>query len=158
MECSHVKGCDLFVQFALNPALDLWKEHYCFGEHEQCVRYKLSKKGQSLPLTLLPNGKKLDLNRSQSDLGTTALFNCIEKQRIQMARSIFKTTSLDINARNVEGTTPLMASIESGSSEMVELMLEYNADKKIKNIHGQTAYDLAVEQGHDDLAKLIAES
>jgi len=106
----------------------------------------------------LPNGKKLDLNRSQSDLGTTALFNCIEKQRIQMARSIFKTTSLDINARNVEGTTPLMASIESGSSEMVELMLEYNADKKIKNIHGQTAYDLAVEQGHDDLAKLIAES
>ena len=158
MECSHVKGCDLFVQFALNPALDLWKEHYCYGDHTQCVRYKLSKKGQSLPLTLLPNGKKLDLNRSQSDLGTTALFNCIEKQRIHMARSIFKTTSLDIDSRNVEGTTALMAAVESGSAEMVELILEYNADKKIQNIHGQTAYDLAIEQGHDQLAKLIAEA
>ena len=158
MECSHVKSCGLFVQFALNPALDLWKEHYCFGEHTKCVRYKLSKKGQSLPLTLLPNGNRLDLKRSKSDLGTTALFNCIEKNRIQMARSIFKTTNFDINTCNVEGTTALMAAVESGSAEMVELMLEHNADKRIKNIHDQTAYDLAVEQGHSNLAKLIAES
>ena len=29
MSCSHVESCELFVQFALNPALDVWKLHYC---------------------------------------------------------------------------------------------------------------------------------
>lgn len=75
-----------------------------------------------------------------------------------MARSIFKTTNFDIDTCNVEGTTALMAAVESGSEEMVELMLEHGANKMIKNIHKQTAYDLAVEQGHIKLAKLIAES
>ena len=79
MACSHVSSCELFVQFALNPALEIWKKAYCNGEYSTCVRYKTTKMGQIVPLSLLPNGKKIKINRSQDELATTALFNCIEK-------------------------------------------------------------------------------
>jgi len=156
VECSHMKSCELFVQFALNPALELWKKHYCYIANSECVRYKLSKMGQPVPLTLLPNGKNIEVNRTQDEFGTTALFNCIEKHRIRMARSIIKTTGVNINASNVEGTTALMAAVEVNSKELVELLLEYKADTGLKNMHGQTAYDLAVEQNNHELTEFLA--
>ena len=156
MACSHIKSCELFVQFALNPALEIWKKHYCNGEYRGCVRYNLAKMAQPVPLTLLPNGKKIQINRSNDEFGTTALFNCIEKNRIRMARSIIKTTHLDINASNVEGTTALMAAVEQGSEDMINLLLEFNPDASAKNMHGQTAYDIAMELKNSRVAQLIS--
>ncbi len=161
MACSHMKSCELFVQFALNPALEIWKQAYCSSDFANCVRYKMSKIGQPIPLTLLPNGKKIDLNQKHDEFGTTALFNCIDKKRVRMARSILKTTSVNINASNVEGTTALMAAVDSGELEMVKLMLEFHANVELKNMHGQTAYDLAIETDNrliaEQLAKLMSD-
>lgn len=156
MACSHINSCELFVQFALNPALEIWKNAFCNGEYQTCVRYKIAKMGQQVPLTLLPNGKKIQFNRSQEEFGTTALFNCIEKNRVRMAGSIIKTAGADINGCNVEGTTALMAAVERGSIEMVNLLLSFDPDTTMKNIHGQTAYDLAVERNDPALIKLLA--
>jgi len=155
MACSHVSGCELFVQFALNPALEIWKKAYCSADYAACVRYKTAKMGQIVPLSLLPNGKKIQANRSQDELVVTALFNCIEKDRLRMAGSLVRSVGVDIDACNVEGTTALMAAIEIGSMEMVGLLLSLNPDTTMKNIHGQTAYDLAVEKKDLERIKLL---
>jgi len=102
--------------------------------------------GQIVPLSLLPNGKKIQTNRSQDELVVTALFNCIEKDRLRMAGSLVRSVGVDINACNVEGTTALMAAVEIGSMEMIDLLLSLNPDVTMTNMHGQTAYDLAVEK------------
>jgi len=156
MACSHISGCELFVQFALNPALEIWKKAYCKGEFSVCVRYTTAKKGQLVPLSLLPNGKRIRINRSQDELATTALFNCIEKDRLRMAGSLIKTVGVDINACNVEGTTALMAAIEIGSIDMIKFLLSFNPDTTMTNIHGQTAHDLAVEGNDPARIKLLA--
>jgi len=39
-----------------------------------------------------------------------------------------------------------MAAVEIGSMEMIDLLLSLNPDVTMTNIHGQTAYDLAVEK------------
>jgi len=148
----------LFVQFALNPALEIWKSAFCNGDYEACARYKTAKTGQPAPLSLLPNGKRVQVSRSQDELKSTALFNCIEKNRVRMAGSIIKTTGLDINSCNVEGTTALMAAVENGSIEMITLLLSFNPDTKMKNVYGQTAYDLAVEKNEPGRIKLLAET
>ena len=145
MACSHISSCELFVQFALNPALELWKKAYCSANYATCVRYKTAKMGQIVPLSLLPNGKKIQTNRNQDELVVTALFNCIEKDRLRMAGSLVRSVGVDINACNVEGTTALMAAVEIGSMGMIELLLSLNPDVTMTNMHGQTAYDLAVE-------------
>lgn len=156
MTCSHIQNCELFVQFALNPALEIWKRAYCNGDYLTCVRYETALKGQQVPLTLLPNGKSIQINLSQDELGTTALFNCIEKNRLRMAVSLVKRVGVDVNACNVEGTTALMAAVENGSVEMIELILSFNPDTGLKNIHGQTAYDLALEKNDPARIELLA--
>lgn len=156
MACTHVNNCELFVQFALNPALELWKNAYCHGEFRSCVRYETALTGQVVPLSLLPNGNKITINRSQDELATTALFNCVAKDRLPMARSLIKSVGVDINACNVEGTTALMAAVEYGSLEMIKLLLSLNPDTSLTNTHGQTAYDLAMEKDDATLMKLLA--
>ena len=155
MACTHINNCELFVQFALNPALGIWQSAYCKGDYAACARYETALKGQVVPLSLLPNGKKINVNRSQDELASTALFNCIAKDRMPLARSLIKTVGVDINCCNVEGTTPLMAAVEFGSIDMIKLLLSFNPDTSLRNAHGQTAYDLALEKNDATRLKLL---
>ncbi|PHS17103.1 MAG: hypothetical protein COA86_10625 [Kangiella sp.] len=154
LSCSHMQGCELFVQFALNPALEIWKKHYCEAQYEGCARYKMSRKGSAVPLTLLPNGKQINAIRSDVEFGTTAMLNCIGKRRLRMAKSLI-LTGVDINASNVEGTTPLMAAVEAGVDDIVELFLEHKADTSLSNMHGETALDLAIAVKNEYLISLL---
>ena len=72
-----------------------------------------------------------------------------------MAGSLIKTVGVDINACNVEGTTALMAAVDIGSIEMIELLLNFNPDTRMTNIHGQTALDLALEKKDPARSKLV---
>ena len=45
--------------------------------------------------------------------------------------------------------------IKNDQAEIIELLLELGADKSIKNNDGKTAYDLALEKGHRELAELL---
>ena len=83
--CSHVENCELFVQFALNPALEVWKMHYCQGLFQECIRFRRSTAGKPLPLTLLPNGKLLQANgMAKTDVGAAAMLDSIVKHRTRM--------------------------------------------------------------------------
>jgi hypothetical protein len=63
--CLHAKGCPLFP--LLNASLRGWRDYYCDSEDRwlDCARYKLSRTGQPVPISLLPNGKNAQhLNRA----------------------------------------------------------------------------------------------
>lgn len=156
MSCSHINGCELFVQFALNPALNVWKDHYCEGTHLLCARYQRSNAGQSVPLTLLPNGKVvgITLSATVSRSGETALFNAILKNRVRMLGSLLKI-GVDINAKNIEGITPLMAAASLGHGEIVQFLLDNGSDVHQQNFDGETALDIAFAAGHKDIVTLL---
>ncbi|VAW71431.1 hypothetical protein MNBD_GAMMA12-3976 [hydrothermal vent metagenome] len=157
MSCPNMDGCELFVQFASNPALEIWKNHFCLSSNDNCARFKLSNQNKPVPLTLLPNGKVLTMVRSSSQLGTTALFNSIAKSRTRMVGSLIRA-GVDINACNIEGTTAMMAAVEAESEDIVRLLLENEADAGLRNIHGQSAYDIAVEQKNASLMTLLSDA
>ncbi len=54
--CSHARECPLFP--LLNASLRDWRNYYCDSADgwQQCARYQLSRTGQLVPITLLPNG------------------------------------------------------------------------------------------------------
>lgn len=154
MACSHVTNCELFVQFALNPALDLWKAHYCEGDFAHCARYQRSNSGQSVPLTLLPNGKNVRIGLTKTDSGTTALFNAILKHRARMIHSLVRA-GVNVNDRNIENITPLMLAAEQGYDDIIAVLLLHGADPTATNLEGQTAYDIALENGHIETANSL---
>lgn len=154
MSCSHVKSCELFVQFALNPALDIWKEHYCHGDYSVCERFNRSKAGQPVPLTLLPNGRLVKAKIEKVNYGSTAIYNAIIKKRTRMVCSLLKV-GIDINTKNLQGITPLMAAVEENTPDIVEVLVEHGADLTLVNVDGETAYEIAVRLGYHDIAKTL---
>lgn len=61
MACTHKDSCAMFPVISLSSALKIWQTFYCDGQHETCVRYQRSLKGEKVAPNLLPNGKELDL-------------------------------------------------------------------------------------------------
>lgn len=153
MSCSRITGCELFLQFALNPALEIWQQHYCNADWRQCARFYESNAGQPVPMTLLPNGKRINVIRTEEELGATVLFNSIAKKRAGMVRSLIRA-GINVNARNIEGTTALMSAIESGFAPVAGLLLEHGADPSIVNMHGKSAWDLLNASGDESMRAL----
>ncbi len=154
MACTHCNSCELYAQFALNPALQVWQKHYCQGEYSRCVRYQMSLRKESVPLNMLPNGMKVEIPRSTSDYSATALFNAILKSRVPMVESLLKN-GIDVNVRNSDGVTPLMAAASTGNVDIVSMLIARGADPHIANGLGQSALDIANHGGHADAAALI---
>lgn len=61
MACTHISTCPLYEVFRSQALLKIWKSKYCESDYANCERFKLSCDARSVPLTLLPNGKHLDL-------------------------------------------------------------------------------------------------
>jgi len=142
------------VQFALNPALDVWKENYCELHYQRCVRYQNSRRNLPVPLSLLPNGKLVTASRSQEELEATVIFNAILKNRVHMVGSLIRA-GVDVNIKNIQGMTPLMAAAEQGNNEAVKVLLKYRANPAITNELGETAFDIAMRRGHNNTALLL---
>ena len=155
MACSHAKTCELFAQFALNPALKVWQMHYCDADHKRCARYGLAARGSPVPLNLLPNGQTVGAPRSSSAYGAAALFNAILKKRIRMVVSLLRT-GVDTNLRNSDGMTPLMAAASIGSVEIVKLLLGKGADARAVSAQGETAFAVAQRHGFARVADVLA--
>ena len=63
----------------------------------------------------------------------------------------------DINARNQDGSTPLLVASFHGALEVVRRLLERGADVEARRNDGKTALQLAVENGDDNVVELLRE-
>jgi len=156
--CSHSESCDLYVQFAMEPSLKLWKQHFCEGQFERCARFQVALSGRPVPLGLLPNGKELQTAvRSQEEVNATALFNAILKGRIGMVKSFARTRSDSTQVASSDGTTPLMTAAGVGNLEILQILLDAGCCPHARNQSGQTAVDIAEANGHAECAALLHE-
>ncbi|VAX14235.1 hypothetical protein MNBD_GAMMA24-2008 [hydrothermal vent metagenome] len=157
MDCSHSKDCQLYAQFAMEPSLRLWKQRYCVAEFKQCARYQLALEGKSVPLALLPNGRRIK-QRSKEQMSAAALFNAILKQRVPMVKSMLKTGLPSERVMSSDGMTPLMASASVGNVELVEIMLEHGCNPYATNTNGESALDIALASGFEQCARMIEQA
>lgn len=156
MSCSHTSDCPLFAQFAMEPALAIWKSHYCDGEFAKCARFQMSLKGDAVPITLLPNGKMIEQKvKTQEELGGTALFNAILKNRASMVKSMFASNMSSANVLSNDGSTPLMAAASIGSLEIVKILLEAGCNPYRINQAGVNALAVAEKKNFPECASAI---
>lgn len=64
----------------------------------------------------------------------------------------------DVNARDIDGATPLIAAVEKGQRDVVRLLLASKTDVNAKNGGGQTALHVAAIVGHKNIAELLLAS
>jgi ankyrin repeat protein len=155
MACTHASSCELYVQFAADPSIALWKTHYCDSDFKRCARFALSLQGKAVPLTLLPNGKEIETAMSDEDRGLHALFNAIQKNRLPMVKAFVKTKVTSSKVTNAEGITPVMYAASLGRAEIMQYFLEHGCNPPHRSSKGETALELAAGAGHQDCVEIL---
>ena len=106
MACNHSGSCELFPLMAMEPALNLWKKHFCDGSFNCCARYQLSLNSKPVPLTLLPNGKQLAPRSREQINAADALAHAADLGRYDRPCPIYSNVSSD-RSTNDPRDTPL---------------------------------------------------
>lgn len=90
--------------------------------------------------------------------GNIFLKSAIEKNK-QVMVYLLENDMFDVNVVSKEGYSALMFvsrfTIKDINIEMVNILLEYGADKTLVNEDGMTAYDYALETGNTELIELL---
>ena len=69
--------------------------------------------------------------------------------------SILLNAGADPNSIS-QGMTPLLIACEQGFTEIAESLLQTKADITVRSLtNNQTALDIAIENGHDDIVQLL---
>jgi len=99
-----------------------------------------------------------DLNApSRNGMGVTALHAALAGPTPEIARALI-AAGADVNARQAQdGVTPLQEAAHTGRLDLVRLLLEAGADPSVRDAKGRSAADFAAEQGHSEIATLLAE-
>ena len=61
----------------------------------------------------------------------------------------------DIDAQNSSGKTPLMISAQMGDEELIDFLIDYGADKSLRDNGSNTAYDLALKSKNPKCSDII---
>lgn len=61
--CPNLDNCELQQVFRMRQALEFWIVKYCRSDFAACARLQLSRNGQPVPRTMLPNGQFLTPRR-----------------------------------------------------------------------------------------------
>jgi ankyrin repeat protein len=77
----------------------------------------------------------------QDEDGYTPLHNAVSRKHHEVARVLIPLIS--INQQSKSGFTPLMNAAAYGDNKMVTMLLENGADVGLRNVYGETAYDVA---------------
>lgn len=82
----------------------------------------------------------------------SALFNLsLERSYLSFAFKLIEYPQLDINCQNNKGDTPLIQAARNGHNlQLIEQLIDLQADPKITNKKGKTARDLAAYQNVKD--------
>ncbi len=118
-----------------------------FFRHREIVRYLLDAGADPLPAS--PQGGFTPLH---SAVATDAAPRDLEIVRMLLDKGA------NPNARSEAGNTPLHTTGFTGDRTSLELLLKHGADRTIKNKDGKTAKDIATERGHEDVARILADS
>ncbi|KAJ3611736.1 hypothetical protein NHX12_021750 [Muraenolepis orangiensis] len=84
------------------------------------------------------------------------VFSALKLGNSQLVKEILEEDPAQVNSSNQEGASPLMMAAVSGQLEVVQLMVEKNADvDKQDGVHGWTALMQATYHGNKDVVKYL---
>ena len=90
--------------------------------------------------------------------GADILFHCITHHNIHDAIAMLEDKEVDVNARNINGQTPLHFAVEAQNVTMIETLLKFQADPNIQEneeIGWNTPMHRAVEKNMLDVIDLF---
>lgn len=113
-------------------------------------------KGRRIKIVELLIKSGINVNK-QDNGGRTALSIAAMKGHFEILKILIRDdVNADVNVQNQAGYTALMYSVYYNFPEIVKLLVNANnIDTEIKNKKGNTAYDIAIIDGHDHQTEIV---
>lgn len=108
----------------------------------------------TVPILLAQLAQKNINLRCRNDYGATLLICASEKGHTEIVRLLIKAGA-QVNECHDNWWTPLMHAVSATQVETVRILLTSGADVNAKNLHGQTALDLAIKWSSKEMEDLL---
>ncbi|MBV8801725.1 MAG: ankyrin repeat domain-containing protein, partial [Gammaproteobacteria bacterium] len=95
----------------------------------------------------------IDINLSNS--GGTALHWAVSKNNIRIVKTLLKKKEININKKNINGITPLMYACKAGHLELLNILLEAEADINLLDYKENGILNWAVINGHVKVVEVL---
>jgi ankyrin repeat protein len=96
----------------------------------------------------------IDLNQTSSDSGETFLIISIKKD-FRSIRNYLIEKGANLDLPNVNKETPLIAAVVHSQINSVKVLLDYKVDLEKKDMNGDTALHIALNNSNDEIALVL---
>lgn len=83
------------------------------------------------------------------------LHKAVARQELEKVRSILEENSSVVEVMDKFSLTPLMVAAQKGFTNIMEMLLEFNADPEYANTNGKTSLMVACYAGQEEAARLL---
>jgi uncharacterized protein len=91
---------------------------------------------------------------SQNSMQVMPLHSAVAGQHLAIAEALL-AHGAPVNAAQSDAFTPLHGAAQNGQISMIQLLLAHGADPAARTSAGKTPRDLAIDEGHEEAAKLL---
>ena len=122
----------------------------------QTPLHEAARLGDTAAMNLLLNttGKIISLNAA-SEAGMTPLHMAVDNNRSGAVSMLLQYEDIDVNAKDIQGRTPLYIASYYGYSHIANLLIAKNAQPDIQTKEGKTALYVAAEKGYISIVRLL---
>ena len=99
-------------------------------------------------------GRQSATNNAQ----VAALFRATREGNVDMVRSLLASPGVDVNARDENGSTPLLEAARYGHDNICRILIAAGANLKAKDKDGKTALQLAIQGNHDEVVRVLKQA
>lgn len=102
--------------------------------------FSIACRQKSVPIISFLLERGVEINK-YSENGHSHLMSACSSGTLEIVECLLENDAEVNHQRKVDGITALMLSVFNGKPDKVELLLSYGADKKIKDLNNEVAYD-----------------
>ncbi|MEM8914889.1 MAG: ankyrin repeat domain-containing protein [Pseudomonadota bacterium] len=112
----------------------------------------------SLISPLVEAGADVNARSDQGGAGALAVAAASSGERNLVTMAELLVAGSNLNAQDDDGATPLMGAVRASNADAVNLLLSSGADATIADFNGETALDIAQQEGMEAISRQITES
>lgn len=121
-------------------------------KHFKSFRKVSVKRHKELVRILIKNGADVNLQNSE---GNTSIIRAAITGKYELIKYLIFKENAKINVKNFNGETALHVAAKYNQMNVVDVLLDADADVRVKNNKNQTAFEVAVKYHNVNVAKIL---